>query len=149
MISVYEQSIVDLAVKILENQLREPGILLGCPDAVRKLLRLHIEALEYEAFVVLFLDNKNTLIKFEVMFRGTINAAMVYPREVAKRALELNSSGLVIAHNHPSGVSEPSQADIGITKRLKEVLGLLDITLLDHFVVGKGEMTSFAERGWL
>lgn len=145
----YEQSIVDLAVCILDNQLREAGPAMANPDAVRKLLRLHIETLEHEAFAVLFLDNQHKLIKFEVMFRGTISSAMVYPREVAKRALELNASAVVISHNHPSGASEPSQADVEITKKLKEALSLLDINVIDHFVVGKGEMTSFAERGWL
>lgn len=89
------------------------------------------------------------MIKDEVMFEGTIDAASVYPREVVKRALHHNAAALILAHNHPSGVAEPSQADRRITRRLTDALALVDIRVLDHFVVGDGEVVSFAERGWI
>ncbi|MEF1289125.1 JAB domain-containing protein [Vibrio sp. M260118] len=102
-----------------------------------------------EEFFVLFLDNQHRVISGEPLFQGTIDSASVYPREVVKRALEHNSAALILAHNHPSGVAEPSQSDRRITRRISDALALVDIRVLDHFVVGDGEIVSFAERGWI
>ena len=97
----------------------------------------------------LHLDNRHRIIADEIMFRGTIADASVCPREVAKRCVDLNSAALVCAHNHPSGVAEPSRSDRAITKKLQEALALVEVRLIDHFVVGDGDVVSFAERGWL
>ena len=100
-----------------------------------------------EVFVVLLLDTRHRLIEFHELFQGTINAASVHPREVVKLALQKNAAAVIVAHNHPSGSAEPSAADIEITKSLKAALALLDIRLLDHFIVGKGEVASLADMG--
>lgn len=102
-----------------------------------------------ESFVTLFLNAQNRLIAVEEMFRGTLTQTAVYPREIVKRALELNAVGTIFAHNHPSGVSEPSSADIRLTERLKQALALVDISVLDHLVIAGGTAASFAERGLL
>lgn len=114
-------------------------------DYIRSQLMTHRQ----EVFAVLFLDNRHRVIRFEKMFYGTVNGASVHPREVVRRALELNAAALIVAHNHPSGVAEPSHADVQITRRLKEALELVDIRLLDHLVVGDRECLSLAERGQL
>ena len=119
------------------------------PDTTRDYLRMRMRAFQHEVFAVLFLDNRHRVIQFKEMFRGTINGASVYPREVVKEALALNAAAVIFAHNHPSGVAEPSRADIQITKRLREALELVDINLLDHFVIGDSEAVSFSERGLL
>jgi DNA repair protein RadC len=100
-------------------------------------------------FCVLFLTNRHRVIAFEEMFRGTIDGATVHPREVVKQALRLNAAAVILAHNHPSGVSEPSRADEAITRRLRDALALVDIRVLDHLIVGGSEITSLAERGLL
>ena len=105
--------------------------------------------LDHELFCCLFLDNRHRVICCEELFRGTINGASVHPREVVRRALEHNAAALILAHNHPSGVAEPSQADIQITHRLRDALALVDIRVLDHMIVGDGEISSLAERGEL
>ena len=105
--------------------------------------------LEHELFCCLFLDNRHRVIRFDEMFRGTIDGTSVYPREVVKEALAVNAAAVILAHNHPSGVAEPSQADERITKRLKSALDLVDIRLLDHLIIGDGEATSLAARGML
>ena len=102
----------------------------------------------HEIFAVLFLDQRHRVIKFEEMFQGTIDGANVYPREVVKKALHHNAAAVILAHNHPSGVAEPSQSDERITQRLKDALALVDIRVLDHFVIGD-DIVSFAERGLL
>ena len=102
-----------------------------------------------ELFAVLWLDNQNRLIAYEELFQGTIDGASVYPREVVKQALARNAAAVILAHNHPSGVAEPSQADQRLTRRLQAALELVDIRVLDHLVVGEGEIVSFAERGLL
>jgi DNA repair protein RadC len=147
MMNNYEQRIVQLAIEILENNLQEKGGVMSSPAAAKSFLRLNLELLEHEVFAVMFLDNQHRLIEFRQLFRGTIDAASVYPREVVKAALDVNAAALVFAHNHPSGVAEPSQADIRITQRLRDALALVDIRVLDHMVVGHGELVSFAERG--
>lgn len=116
-------------------------------QSVRTYLQLELRDQGREIFHVLFLDGRHRLICAESLFFGTINSATVHIREVVKRGLELNAAALIIAHNHPSGVAEPSQADIRLTERIKEALNLVDIRLLDHFVVGDGEPLSLAERG--
>ncbi len=119
------------------------------PGAVRDVLRAQLAALPHEVFACLYLDNQHRVIAFEELFRGTLDSASVYPREVIKRALAHNAAALILTHNHPSGVSEPSQADMMLTRRLKESLAMVDIRVLDHLVIGDGEPVSFAERGLL
>jgi DNA repair protein RadC len=120
---------------------------LESPDAVKNVVALHMSALEHEVFACLFLDNRHRLICYQPMFNGTIDAASVYPREVVKAALKHNSAAVVLAHNHPSGVAEPSRADIEITKKLVSALAMVDIRVLDHIIVGDGYQVSLAERG--
>ena len=113
---------------------------------VKNFLKQALAYEEREHFAIMFLDNKHALIKFEIMFSGTIDSSNVYPREVVKRALELNAAAVVLSHNHPSGITEPSQADKNITQRLKTALNTVDVRILDHIIVGS-DCTSFAERG--
>lgn len=120
---------------------------LTSPDAVRTYLGAKIEGLEQEVFMAVFLDNRHRVMSDEIMFYGTINAASVYPREVVKRALANNAAALIVAHNHPSGDSSPSRADIQITQRLKDALALVDVRLLDHIIIGCGSSHSLAESG--
>jgi DNA repair protein RadC len=149
MLSKSEKAIVDLAIAILDSHLRNTGAALTSPMVARSFVRLQVETLEQEVFGVIFLDTQHRMLASEILFKGTLDRAIVYPREVAKRALELNCSKFICYHNHPSGWAEPSQADRDITDQLRRALAMLDIGLLDHFVVGKNEMTSFAERGWI
>jgi len=125
------------------------GCVLASPLEVRQFLQLKMRGLAHEVFACLFLDNQHAIIAYEELFRGTIDGASVYPREVVKRSLGLNAAAVIFAHNHPSGVAEPSQADRRLTQRLQSALGTVDIRVLDHFVVGDGEALSFAERGLL
>lgn len=118
------------------------------PQATKDYLTFKMGNYEREVFAVMFLDNQHRLIECRELFFGTIDAASVYPREVVKAALETNAAAVIFAHNHPSGVAEPSQADRRITRRISDALGLVDIRVLDHFVVGESTV-SFAERGWL
>ncbi|CAN5344910.1 DNA repair protein RadC [soil metagenome] len=122
---------------------------LTSPRATREFLLARLRDLGHEVFCCLFLDNRNRVIHFEELFRGTIDGTSVYPREVVKQALARNAAAVIFAHNHPSGVAEPSQADECITGRLKEALALVDIRVLDHLVIGDGVCVSFAERGLL
>ncbi len=120
---------------------------LTSPDAVRQYLSMKLRNLEYEMFVCLFLDNKHRVIEYQEMFRGTLASASVHPREVVKASLVANAAAVIIAHNHPSGVAEPSDSDICLTQTLKDALGLIDVRLLDHLVIGHERPVSFAERG--
>jgi DNA repair protein RadC len=122
---------------------------LASPQAVRDYLRLLLAARPYEVFVGLFLDSQNRLLAAEELFRGTLAQTSVYPREVVKAALARNAAAMIFAHNHPSGVAEPSRADELLTQALKQALALVDVRTLDHFVVAGGRVTSFAERGLL
>lgn len=140
---------VQRALSLLEKHLREPGALFTSTAAVRDWLRLKMTGLERDVFMVLFLDNQHRLLECETLFSGTINSTEVHPREVVKAGLKHNAAAAVLAHNHPSGHSEPSDADRRITERLKQALDLVDIRLLDHLVVGRMDIVSFAERGWL
>ncbi|CAI1008021.1 MULTISPECIES: RadC family protein [Serratia] len=143
------QQTVREALTLLEHQLREPGESFTSTTAVRDWLRLQLATLEREEFVVLFLDNQHRLIAHETLFTGTLNHTQVHPREVVKSSLKHNCAAVIVAHSHPSGLAEPSQADRQITERLKQALDLVGIRLLDHLVVGGMDVTSFAERGWL
>ena len=122
---------------------------LSSPGSVRDYLRMSLAGRDYEVFMVLFLDAQNRVLESEEMFRGTLTQTSVYPREVVKRSLFNNAAAVIFAHNHPSGVAEPSRADEMLTQALKQALALLDIRTLDHFVVGGTNITSFAERGQL
>jgi len=127
----------------------ERGKPLTDPAATRKYLLAKLRDMPHEVFSCLYLDNRHRVIAFEELFRGTIDGATVHPREVVRAALKHNAAALIFAHNHPSGVAEPSDADRRLTRRLSDALALVDIRVLDHFVVGDGEVASFAERGWL
>ena len=121
---------------------------LGSPQQVRDWLRLSLSGLEREVFWALWLDSQNRLIVSEALFSGSLDQAQIYPREVVKAALRHNAAAVILAHNHPSGLAEPSSSDIAVTIRLKAALGLVEVRLLDHFVVGRqGQPVSFAERG--
>ncbi|EHJ9984915.1 DNA repair protein RadC [Vibrio parahaemolyticus] len=124
------------------------GTALTNPEQTKLTLATLLQGMEREVFGVLFVNGQHQLIEFEILFYGTVDAAAVYPREVVKRALLWNASAVLFCHNHPSGHAEPSQADRRITRRLADALKLVDIPVLDHFVIGK-TITSFAERGWL
>ncbi|WP_040975333.1 RadC family protein [Necropsobacter massiliensis] len=119
------------------------------PALVRTYLQAELEHKEREVFIVLFLDNQHRLLKKEEMFLGTINSAAVYPREIIKGALACNAAALILAHNHPSGVAEPSASDRKITETIKQAAELVEIRVLDHFVIGKGGYFSFSENGWI
>jgi DNA repair protein RadC len=142
------QAGLELARRHFAEPLRREGPLTS-PDAVRDFLHARLRDLPYEVFCCLFLDNRNRLILFKELFRGTIDGTSVHPREVVRQALSHNAAALILAHNHPSGVPEPSHADELITRRLKAALALVDIRVLDHLVVGDGATVSFAERGLL
>ena len=141
-----QMSIVDMALEILNSRHR-PGQPLTSPSETAKYLRLKLSGYKNEVFCALFLDNRHRVLAFEELFSGTIDGAAVYPRVVVQRAMELNAGAIIFAHNHPSGVAEPSKADESITHRLKEALNLIDVRVLDHFVVGAEGTVSFAERG--
>ncbi len=126
-----------------------PGEPIRCPADTEAFLSARLGHLDHERFCCLFLDNRHRVLAFEELFRGTIDGTSVYPREVVKEALAVNAAALILAHNHPSGRAEPSQADERITRRLKAALDLVDIRLLDHVVVGHGEVVSLASRGLL
>jgi DNA repair protein RadC len=130
---------------LLEDLRKQP--VLANPKAVREFLAIHYADHEREVFGCLFLDNRHRLIRFDEVFLGTIDGASVHPREVVKLALARNAAAVILAHNHPSGVAEPSQADELITARLRDALALVDIRVLDHLVVGGTTVTSFVERG--
>ncbi|HCA27611.1 MAG TPA: hypothetical protein DEP05_08250 [Betaproteobacteria bacterium] len=141
------QAVLEMARRYLNEGLKR-GDSLTSPQETRQFLSSKLRDYTHEVFAVLFLDQRHRVIRFEEMFQGTIDGASVYPREVVKKALEYNAAAVIFAHNHPSGVAEPSQSDERITQRLKEALGLVDIRVLDHFVVGD-DVISFAERGLL
>ncbi|HFY0729820.1 TPA: DNA repair protein RadC [Citrobacter amalonaticus] len=143
-----QQTILE-ALTLLEHQLREPGVTFTSTTAVRDWLRLQLATQEREEFMVLWLDNQHRLLAHGTLFTGTINHTEVHPREVVKSGLKHNAAAVIVAHCHPSGLAEPSQADRCITERLKQALELVDIRLLDHLVVGGMDIVSFAERGWL
>jgi DNA repair protein RadC len=142
------QAMVEFVRRALLHEVAHRDVLTS-PGAVRDYLRLTLSALPYEAFVGLFLDSQNRLLRARELFHGTLAQTSVYPREVVKAALADNAAGVIFAHNHPSGVAEPSRADELLTAALKQALALVDIRTLDHFVVAGQRVVSFAERGLL
>ncbi|HDR2590853.1 TPA: DNA repair protein RadC [Enterobacter ludwigii] len=144
-----DQQTVREALTLLACQLREPGASFTSSSSVRDWLRLQLASLEREEFTALFLDNQHRLIAQETLFTGTINHTQVHPREVVKAGLKHNAAAIIVAHCHPSGHAEPSNADRQVTTRMQQALDLVDIRLLDHLVVGGMEVVSFSERGWL
>ncbi|EGU36693.1 DNA repair protein RadC [Vibrio ichthyoenteri ATCC 700023] len=142
------QASLEMSQRYLNETLKR-GDALTSPQQTKLFLSSLLRDRQREGFYVLFLDSQNRVIRGELMFEGTIDSASVYPREVVKRTLEHNAAALILAHNHPSGVAEPSQSDRRITRRLSDALALVEVRVLDHFVVGDGEVVSFAERGWI
>lgn len=142
------QAVLEMARRHLYEELRSRNV-LESPEQTRQYLRVQLRDEESEVFAVLFLDSRHRAIAFERLFFGTIDGTAVYPREVIRRCLHHNAAAVIVAHNHPSGVAEPSQADRRITEKLRAALGLVDVRLLDHVVVGEPGSFSFAERGWL
>ena len=140
------QAVMELAQRAVREQIQS-GQTLGSPEAVKLYLRMTFNRRAHESFVVLFLDVKNRLIMCEEMFRGTLTHTSVYPREVVKAALKHNAAGLLLAHNHPSGSPEPSESDLVLTRSLAQALALVDVRILDHFVVAGPHVHSFAEHG--
>ena len=145
---VHLKAALELGRRYLEQTLKRDNP-LNSPEMTRHFLMSRLRAYPYEVFACLFLDNRHRVIAFEELFTGTIDGASVHPREVVRRSLAHNAAAVIFAHNHPSGIAEPSQADKHITRRLSDALGLIDIRVLDHFVIGDGESVSFAERGLL
>ena len=143
-----EDQIIKRALKILDGRIRL-GDALNSPRAVRDYLRLSLSGKEHEVFITIFLDAQNRVIEVEELFRGTLTQTSVHPREVVKAALRHNAAAVIFAHNHPSGVNEPSHADEALTRALKQALALVDVKVLDHFVVAGAGAISFAERGLL
>jgi DNA repair protein RadC len=140
------------SIEIARRHLREPlrtSSALTAPDCTRKFLLAQLRDRPYEVFCGLFLDNRHRLLAFEEVFRGTIDGASVHPREIVRLTLLHGAASVIVAHNHPSGVAEPSQADEGVTRRLTQALALIDVRLLDHLIVGDGRCFSFSEHGLL
>ncbi|WP_292978922.1 RadC family protein [Nitrosomonas sp.] len=140
------QAVMEIARRALAEELKS-GDIMNSPQSVRNYLCLSLRGKPHEVFVGIFLDARHRTITTEELFNGTLTQASVYPREVIKRALYHNAAAMIFAHNHPSGVAEPSRADEVLTQSLKQALALVDIKVLDHFIVGSGEVISFAERG--
>jgi DNA repair protein RadC len=142
------QAVLEMSRRALREKLSR-GSALSSPQAVRDYLRLKLQDRPHEIFVGVFLDAQNRVLAVEELFRGTLTQTSVYPREVVKRALHHNAAALIFAHNHPSGIAEPSRSDESLTQALKQALSLVDVKVLDHFVIGAGAAMSFAERGLL
>ncbi|MGU3414638.1 RadC family protein [Enterobacteriaceae bacterium C34A] len=143
------QRTVKRALTLLDRHLRETGVAFTSTQAARDWLKLKMAGLEREEFMVLYLNQQNQLIAHEILFAGSISSTEVHPREVVKRALYFNAAAVILAHNHPSGDTTPSQADKTITQRLVQALQLIDIRVLDHLIVGGTQILSFAEHGLL
>ena len=142
------EQILEAARQAIERKMQR-GTSFTSPAAVKEDLRAKLAGFEHEVFAVLFMDTQHRLIEYAEMFRGTIDGASVYPRELVKEALRLNAAAVIVSHNHPSGNPEPSGADRALTQRLKEALGLVDVRVLDHVIVAGSDTTSLAERGLL
>lgn len=142
------QAVLEMAKRHLAQELERSDALTS-PQLTQRYLLSQLRDRSHEVFACLFLDNQHRVIRYQELFHGTLDGAAVYPREVVKQALALNAAAVILAHNHPSGIAEPSQSDKAITERLQQALGLMDIRVLDHLVVGDGYCVSFAERGWI
>ncbi|HAG39852.1 MAG TPA: hypothetical protein DCL33_08180, partial [Pseudoalteromonas sp.] len=140
------QAVLELSQRYMQERCQRDAV-FNSPNAVYEYLTLQMRGLQQEVFMVLYLDSQNRLVKDEILFYGTINSASVYPREVLKAALKNNAAAIILAHNHPSGIAEPSQADKLITNKLQQALQLVDINVLDHIIVGGETCVSFAQRG--
>jgi DNA repair protein RadC len=141
-------AVMEIARRALAQPLAAAPV-FDSPARLKDYVALHLGGLEREVFAVVFLDNQHRLVVMEQLFQGTLNQTSVHPREIVRRALELNAAAVVLAHNHPSGLAEPSRADEFVTQSLRSALQLVDVRVLDHLVVGRGEVVSFAERGLL
>lgn len=146
--SVVLRAVLETVQRLLSAEMEQRDA-LSSPRAVRDYLRLRLQGLESEVFMALFLDAQNRVIAAEELFRGTLTQTSVYPREVVKRALHHNAGAVIFAHNHPSGIAEPSRSDEALTQALKQALALVDVKVLDHFIVAGSGCLSFAERGLL
>lgn len=142
------QAVLEMAKRHLAQELERSDALTS-PELTQRYLLSQLRDRGHEVFACLFLDNQHRVIRYQELFHGTLDGAAVYPREVVKQALALNAAAVILAHNHPSGIAEPSQSDKAITRRLQEAMGLMDIRVLDHLVIGDGYCVSFAERGWI
>ncbi|WP_089728912.1 RadC family protein [Candidatus Thiosymbion oneisti] len=142
------QAMLALSRRYLEEEIKDRDLLTS-PETTRAYLKAQLYHHAREVFACVFLDNRHRVIRCEELFQGTIDGANVHPREVVRRALELHASAVIFAHNHPSGVTEASQADLRITQRLKDALALVEVRVLDHFIVGEGDAASLAEQGLL
>ena len=145
---ITDQDILQMALKLADKRFSRRRLLTN-PIQVKDYLSAKLSLLEHEVFCAIFLDNKHHILEFDEMFKGTIDGATVHPREVVKKSLQLNAAAIIFVHNHPSGHPEPSRADIAITHRLKKALELVDIRVLDHFIVGGDKVVSMAEEGRL
>ncbi|WP_208293514.1 RadC family protein [Zophobihabitans entericus] len=142
------KAVVELSHRYLKVQMTKESSLTN-PSLTHHYLASRLADKEREVFLVIFLDNQNRVIYAEEMFVGTYNSVEIHPREIIREALKCNAAALILAHNHPSGIAEPSQADRNITYQIEQACALIDIRVIDHIVIGKGEYVSFAERGWL
>ncbi|WP_392561384.1 DNA repair protein RadC [Orbus sturtevantii] len=142
------KAVIELSYRYLQVKMTQDSSLTS-PNLTHHYLASRLADKEREIFLVIFLNNQNNVIYTEEMFVGTYNAVEVHPREIVRKALKCNAVALILAHNHPSGAAEPSEADRIMTKQIEQVCNLVDIRIIDHFVIGKGEYVSFAERGWL
>lgn len=142
------KAVVELSYRYLKVKMTKENYLTS-PTLTHHYLANRLMDKDREIFMVIFLDNQNHVINCEEMFVGTYNCVEVHPREVARKALQYNAAALILAHNHPSGLAEPSQADRALTKKIEQVCELIDVRVIDHLVIGKGEYVSFAERGWI
>lgn len=144
-----QQRVIHLALRILKKKLKAKPFTFQSVSDTKNYLRLKLEPQEREVIYILYLDNQNRLINDEALFLGTINESPIYPRKLVKNVLKYNAAAIIMAHNHPSGVAEPSIADRMITNKITDALKLVDARILDHIVLGQNESVSFAERGWL
>ena len=142
------EHIISEALSVLDEKIKRQCN-IGSTDDAKALVALRLGALRHEVFAVIFLDSQNRIIDYREMFRGTLTQASVYPREIVRESLELNAAALIVAHNHPSGVTEPSAADQSLTRVIKSTMALVDVRLLDHLIVGAGRVFSFAEAGMI
>lgn len=147
---ITRQQIIDAALDIMKGMLKKSNMeSFMSPDITKQFVKLKLALMEREVFSVIYLDNQHRMIEYEELFYGTINGTSVHPREVIKSALKHNAAAIILAHNHPSGIAEPSKADKEITKSLKDALALVDIRVIDHIIVGECVPVSFAEQGLL
>ena len=142
-----DRDLIERAIRCLEERYRVNLDVLTSPSATRDYVKLRLDGLGYEVFAMILLDNRHGVMRYVELFRGTLDGASVHPREVVRLVMAHNAAAVIFAHNHPSGITEPSQEDIRITQRLKDALALIEVRVLDHLIVGEGEGLSFAERG--